>query len=144
VIQYRGLQKSLQSEIDRLNKMGLIDALLIINGDTVELDNPKDDIILFRILQEFIANTIKYADAKRLKITLNYLPSELYVEANEDGKGFNIEAVEQGSGLISMKNRAALVNAQYHIDSNSGKGVTLGLHYPFREEPAIPTLKRKI
>jgi len=71
VIINRGFQKSIENEMQRLNKLGLLSAELIIEGDSNNFTDSKDGIILFRIIQEFISNTVKYAKASSIKITLN-------------------------------------------------------------------------
>lgn len=71
-IQKRGFILSLETEIDRLNRMKLIDAELLIKEGDVKFENKKDALILFRILQEFISNSIKHAQATTLKIVLTY------------------------------------------------------------------------
>src|SRR5690606_14410420 len=68
VIANRGFQLSVQNEIERLNKLKLLNAQLIIEGNPENFKNSKDSIILFRILQEFLSNTIKYAKASNVLI----------------------------------------------------------------------------
>lgn len=46
------LNQAVQLEIDRFNRLNYIDANLSIIGDYIDLD-PKAEIIIFRILQEF-------------------------------------------------------------------------------------------
>jgi len=67
-----GLEASLQNEVNRLNRLKSPSATLDIYGKSVELKNKKDEIFIFRIVQEFISNTLKYADADLLTISLNY------------------------------------------------------------------------
>jgi hypothetical protein len=57
--------------MDRINRLEKINAKLTIEGEKKEIHN-KDAIILFRIFQEFLSNTIKYADAKNFDVVLNY------------------------------------------------------------------------
>ena len=52
------------------------------------------------------------------------------ITASDDGKGFNIDGVEKGSGVINMKSRAALINATLELTSQPTKGVQLVLNYP--------------
>jgi len=130
VIQNRGFQQSLQTEIDRLNRMKLIDTELVVVGDSSISGNNKDSIILFRILQEFISNTVKYSKAKHLKIDLNYQPDKLIIQAKDDGVGFDISSVETSSGLINMKSRAKLIEATYDLVSIPNEGVSLTIEYP--------------
>ena len=132
VIMNRGFQESAQNEVDRLNRLQLIQAELIIAGDKSQFKNNKDSIILFRILQEFISNTVKYASAKHLKINLEYLPDNLIINIQDDGKGFDLDTAERGSGLLNMKSRADLIQADLQLQSELNKGTELKLVYPYR------------
>jgi len=67
-----GFNATLENELKRLNKTGLIQTNLSIIGEKVNFENKKDEIILFRILQEFSSNTLKYAEAEHLNLTLDY------------------------------------------------------------------------
>lgn len=123
---------TIKNEIQRLNKTGLIKAKLNILGDKVNFENKNDKIILFRILQEFFSNTLKYAEAENLKVTLNYLHNELQIRVEDDGSGFDISSVEKGSGLINMEKRAELINARFNLESKANEGTKLTMVYPYR------------
>jgi signal transduction histidine kinase len=121
-----------KNEVDRLNRIGAMEAKLTIVGDKVNFENKKDEIILFRILQEFSSNTLKYAQAENLNITINYHKDNLEISAEEDGIGFDINSAEKGSGLINMQKRAEMINADFQLKSQPEKGTTLHLVYPYR------------
>lgn len=125
-----GFEESISNELDRLKRMKFASAQLKIKGNKVDFRNRKHEIIIFRILQEFLSNSVKYSDAKNLKIILEYKPNTLIITASDDGKGFDITTIEKGSGLINMQSRAALINAKLDLYSKSNEGVTLTLSYP--------------
>ena len=125
-----GFEKSIRNELDRLKKMKFSSAELITKGEKVDFHNRKHEIIIFRILQEFLSNSVKYSEAKNLKIVLDYHPDNLTILASDDGKGFNLNTIEKGSGLINMKSRSALINATIEITSKPKEGVQLMLSYP--------------
>lgn len=125
-----GLEKSITNELNRLNKMKFTNAQLVIKGEKVDFENRKHEIIIFRILQEFLSNSVKYSGAKNLKIILEYQPNNLIVTASDDGVGFDMHTVEKGSGLINMQSRAALIHAKLDLYAKPNAGVTLSLNYP--------------
>ena len=125
-----GFEKSITNELNRLKKMKFTSAELKIIGEKVEFSNRKHEIIIFRIIQEFLSNSVKYSEAKNLNIVLNYQPKNLIITLKDDGIGFDLEDVEKGSGLINMKSRAALIHANLEITSQHNKGVQLILNYP--------------
>ena len=133
VIQNRGFEKSIKAEIERLNRMKLIAADLIIAGDVIPFENKKDGIILFRILQEFISNTVKHSKAAELNILLNYNQKQLIIKAKDDGCGFIMDEVNDSSGLLNMKNRAELTESSYNLISKPNEGTELTIIYPIVE-----------
>ncbi|MFK7750143.1 MAG: sensor histidine kinase, partial [Kordia sp.] len=131
IIQNMGLIKSIEVELDRFNKLNFLVATLRTFGKERSLDI-KEEIILFRILQEFFSNAIKHSKAKSLEVTLNFEADRLIILAQDDGVGFEEGEIEKGSGLINMKSRAAIINAEFSMKSAKNKGVSLTLSYPYK------------
>ena len=127
-----GFEATVKNEIERINKTGLIHSSLFINGDKVNFENKKNEIILFRILQEFFSNTLKYAEAENLNVTLNYLEDHMKIIVEDDGNGFDKDIAEKGSGLINMEKRAELVKASFNLDSKPENGTTLTIVCPYK------------
>ncbi|HTD40280.1 MAG TPA: ATP-binding protein, partial [Mucilaginibacter sp.] len=82
------------------------------------------ELVLFRIFQETLNNTLKHAGAKHLKIMLQYHPDLLNLTLEDDGSGFSSEAIDNksGSGLRNIENRAAMIGGTATIKSCPGKG----------------------
>jgi len=136
VIQNIGLEKSIQVELDRFKKLNFLEPEFTVIGEEVVI-NPKDEIILYRIIQEFFSNTIKHAEASHLLVKLEYTPNDLTIVIQDDGVGYDMKSVQANSGLLNMKSRAALVSANLDSVSKPGKGVLLTLQYPFKEEDKV-------
>lgn len=128
-----GFEKSINNELDRLKKMKFASATLELKGEKVDFNNKKDEIIIFRIIQEFLSNSVKYSEAKHLKIVLEYMPGLLKIVASDDGKGFDTDNIEKGSGLLNMKSRADLIKAKLNMVSKPNEGVQLMIEYPFKK-----------
>ena len=124
-----GFEESISNELNRLKRMKFTSAELVIKGDKTDFEDRKHEIIIFRILQEFLSNSVKYSEAKNLKVILDYQPNTLIITASDDGKGFDMDTVKKGSGLINMQSRAALINATLDLFSKPNEGVTLTLNY---------------
>lgn len=129
VVKNIGLEEAIQLEIDRFNRLNFINASLIINGDSRAI-NQKDEIILFRILQEFLSNSVKHSKTSKLEVTLTYSTDTLTIRIQDFGLGFDENTVKKGSGLLNMKNRAKLINTIFDLKSAKDKGVSLTLTYP--------------
>jgi len=118
-----GLIKTLEIETERLNKSGLVKADLLIDGDSYSLGEQRD-LVLFRIFQEALNNTLKHSGAKHLKIKLQYHSELFTLTVEDDGFGFSVETTVKntGLGLNNIKNRASLIGAATVIDSSPGEG----------------------
>ena len=131
VILNNGFVKSVQVELERFNRLNFLQADLKIEGDDDQSIKNEDEIIIFRILQEFFSNVIKHARANKLFVHLYYKKDVLEINVVEDGVGFNTSRNSHSSGLRNMKSRAKLLGAQFQLKSSIGDGTQLQLIYPY-------------
>ena len=89
-IRTTGIYETVTNEAIRINKSDILQLTVSKNGDEQKMDEQKK-LILFRIIQESLQNSIKHADASQVDILFNYLPENLYVCIKDNGKGFNME-----------------------------------------------------
>jgi signal transduction histidine kinase len=121
--------EAIKEEMDQFNRINYLKAKFIIKGTEKKLKN-YDELIMFRILQEFFSNVIKHAGATTIHVYLNYKPTELHIRAMDNGCGFDPQKIKsKGIGLGNMKNRAKLIGAKYALRPQIGKGTTLELIY---------------
>lgn len=125
-----GLAKSLESEVEKLNKTGLIVATLHQPDYRLILD-ANTTLILFRIGQEILNNTLKHSCAKHVTISLNVSEKLFTLAISDDGIGFNLEEKisSGGSGLLNLQNRAKLIHAEFSIQS-SPNGTSISIQLP--------------
>jgi signal transduction histidine kinase len=86
---------------------------------------PDEQIELFRIVQEGLANARKHAGARRVVVTIGQQFGERYVTIRDDGVGFDGEAKGAGQGLKNMRQRAASIGGEFSIRSTPGRGTAL-------------------
>jgi signal transduction histidine kinase len=122
-IRSMGLVETMEREIQRINKSGVLDVALLQEGAGYSLGEQRE-LLIFRIFQETLNNALKHSGAKHLKIVLHYHYDLFNLTLEDDGLGFLPEELDnkQGSGLKNMKNRAALIGGITTIDSAPGKG----------------------
>jgi signal transduction histidine kinase len=82
---------------------------------------------IYRIIQESINNAIKYAEANRISVKIQYKNEAIEIEINDDGKGFDLATVELGNGINNMKKRAEEIKAKLVINSTIHKGTQIKL-----------------
>lgn len=129
VVKNIGILDAVKLEVDRFNRLNFINATLNVLGEPVPIDH-KDEIILFRILQEFLSNSVKHSKTDKLEVTLNYTDKSLVIIAQDFGVGFDDNTVKKGSGLLNMQSRAKLIYTDFQLKSDKEKGVSLTLTYP--------------
>ncbi len=133
VVLKNGLLTSIEIEIERFNKLSFLEAALKVDGNKVAIKNT-DEILIFRILQEFLSNVIKHAKAKKLFVHLDYKEESLEILAKDDGVGFDSDQKTSSSGVETMRSRAELLDAELSISSEKGKGTVLSLKYPYKHD----------
>jgi signal transduction histidine kinase len=126
VISNLNLIEAIKLEVDRFNRLKFIAAELKIVGDIFEIDARKE-IILFRMLQEFFINTLKHAQATLITIDIEFVIDCLYIKVKDNGKGFDQSESSDGIGLMNMKNRAHLIDAEFSLHSKLNEGTILTL-----------------
>jgi two-component system CheB/CheR fusion protein len=83
---------------------------------------------LYRVAQEGLQNIAKHAHAKHVAVSLTYAKDTLLLSIVDDGAGFDRTAKGRGGlGLISMEERARLVNGKLSITAQPGHGARIAL-----------------
>ncbi|HKB82808.1 MAG TPA: GAF domain-containing protein [Burkholderiales bacterium] len=92
----------------------------------------------FRIAQEALTNVARHAQAKMVEVRLHIVGEEIELLVRDDGRGFDPEAVRlrpatrASLGLVSMKERAALVGGRLEISTADGGGTEVRAAIPLR------------
>jgi signal transduction histidine kinase len=127
-INNRGLTRSIEMQVEYLQRSADFITYLHVNGQYVKLNETKE-VILFRILQEAINNIIKHAAATEINITLTYSKEILILSIQDNGRGFHFAEMTNGAesvnGISNMQHRARLIDAGFQIDSKPGNGTTV-------------------
>ncbi|MGM0636063.1 MAG: ATP-binding protein [Bacteroidota bacterium] len=93
----------------------------------------KQEITIFRIIQELITNIMKHAQAKEANISLTNYNDVLNIMIEDDGVGFDSNQLfnsSDGMGLESIKKRVNLLKGEFEIDSKEGRGTTVIIDIP--------------
>jgi signal transduction histidine kinase len=85
---------------------------------------------LYRIVQEALTNSCKYAAASKVEIQLEVLGTDLYLSVRDNGKGFKVDQNTTGFGLRGMRERALALGGQFEVISEPGRGCHLEVHVP--------------
>lgn len=97
----------------------------------------------FRIVQEALNNVRKHSKAKNVDIFVESTPTRLNLLIADDGIGFDpnankeIDPMVGGFGIMSMKERAELLNGKVQVKSSPGRGTKVYLSIPLNEGEVI-------
>jgi signal transduction histidine kinase len=87
---------------------------------------PDEQIEIFRIVQEGLANVRKHANATRAEVEIGQRPyGERFVTIRDDGDGFDGQEAPAGQGLKNMRARAASIEGGFSLRSSPGRGTAL-------------------
>jgi signal transduction histidine kinase len=81
---------------------------------------PKAELVLYRIIQELIGNTLKHARAKNILIEMKEHEGRFYLNYSDDGIGFSPTKVKYGLGIKSIESRLKLVDGNLRATVEKG------------------------
>jgi signal transduction histidine kinase len=99
-----------------------------------------DDVALcaFRVIQESLSNAIRHSGSKKIAVKLTAQTGRLWLQVSDSGKGFLVtpSRCNRRLGLLSMRERARLIDGQLHVRSEPGQGteVELTVMLPHKED----------
>ncbi len=107
----------------------------ILNGIPCRFESAYDESALsheikldfFRICQESLTNIMYHAQASSVTISIKEVGKKINLVIRDDGKGFDAAQQKNTSGLISMRERAASINAEFTIKTSPGEGTMVCL-----------------
>jgi signal transduction histidine kinase len=114
---------ALRRYVDFLTADGQLEVDLGID-ENVQLA-PDEQIEVFRIVQEGLANARKHAGARHTEVRIRLRGDERVVSVIDDGSGFDDETVTSGQGLRNMKARSASIGGGFRLRSEPGRGTAL-------------------
>jgi len=95
--------------------------------------NEKQRLNMYRILQEFLHNIIKHANATEVEIQLMNLENELTLTIEDNGVGFDVAGKNNGLGLENIQRRMDYLNGNMEISSVVNQGTFIVLSVPIDE-----------
>ncbi len=132
-----GLYLALEELINTLNRQKLITFNFKAIENIPRLDSDIE-IVSFRVIQEFINNTIKHSEAKEVNIEF-FETKDNYIRIliKDNGKGFDTKSLDlkhDGRGLNNMKSRILAFNGKFKLSSKINEGTRLDLRLPTKKQ----------
>ena len=118
------LVKQLCTTIDNLNSC----TIKFDYNKNIYLDSIATKTVVYRIIQEFIQNSIKHSKCNLITINIDKNKNGIILLLQDNGIGFDTESyLCKGIGLKNFKKRAELIGAKLTYTSNFEKGTQLNL-----------------
>jgi signal transduction histidine kinase len=86
---------------------------------------PDEQIEIFRIVQESLANVRKHAGATRAEVKIGQSGGRRLVLVSDDGQGFEPGDSGAGQGLKNIRRRAESIEGSFELRSRPGQGTAL-------------------
>ena len=109
------------------NKLAVTNAIVInCNSNLTQRLDMEIEVACYRVLIECINNTLKYANATTIGITIQLTDNHLQLVYRDDGEGFNLSKAlseQKGLGLFNLQNRIQTIGGILDMISEPGGGV---------------------
>jgi signal transduction histidine kinase/ligand-binding sensor domain-containing protein len=121
-----GLMSSVRNYVQRLNDS--LNIHIEFNSFGPEIKKLNISIIVFRILQELITNSVKHSQATSINLHLNAFEDMLNIMYEDNGKGFVFSTPGKGFGLYNIESRVQSLNGKLKFESgNFGVSYTIDI-----------------
>jgi len=89
--------------------------------------SPIDEQALFRVVQEALTNVARHAEATQVKVELTVTPNTVKLFITDDGKGFDMAAIQTKTtmGLQGMQERLVGLGGTLSVETVPGAGTQL-------------------
>jgi len=137
------LPESFAASLRQLAERGIASTNLTLDFDVRGFERPLASpvqSVATRVLQECIANVVKHANARSIRVRVSYEADGLKLSVSDDGIGFQLDPTFRAHGahwgLLGMKERASELRGALAVRSARGRGTTVVLRLPDLLRPA--------
>ncbi|GAA4460539.1 hypothetical protein GCM10023093_03370 [Nemorincola caseinilytica] len=122
-----GLPEAVEKDLEYIRSAKDVKCTLHNTGEDYSIGEERE-LLVFRIIQEAIANAVKHASPSAIDVYLDHKPHMLVVRVVDNGMGFEAGSItKSGIGLSNMQMRAALLKGRLDVASAKGGGTTISL-----------------
>lgn len=135
-----GFFEGLKNMFERLSSVNEIKIILDWSIEKFKNCNIESEIgyNIFRIIQEFLNNSLKHSDASTIILRVDRYESEIYFDIQDNGVGFDMSDENNwGLGIRNIKQRAKLHQINYSFLSKINEGTRLSFNIPLENKPLL-------
>lgn len=124
-----GLKYAIETLVANLQRLNQVFRIRVCcSGE--ELLNDDQKIMVYRVVQEQLNNTFKYASATNVKIEVSVNTDHGILLISDDGQGFDTDKARRGIGLKNIQNRLEAFRGHVEIKSSPGNGCQIIARFP--------------
>lgn len=128
-----GLIASVHELVDSFRLLSTFDIALNYSDEIEEITDNKVQLTIYRIIQEKLNNIVRHAEASNVIIELIVSENNVYLHIADNGKGFDLQTIKKGQGIMNIKSRAELHDGSAEIVTNPGQGCKLSVLIPINK-----------
>jgi signal transduction histidine kinase len=123
-----GLYEAIRRELALVEAMNDIKCNFHILEYTGDWEySAEQEIILFRSIQESLANASQHSQATEINVEIGENQDEYKILISDDGIGMDLNNTKFGMGITNMKQRLALIHGNFIIQSAPNQGTHIVL-----------------
>ena len=129
-----GLIPTLRKYADAFREQTNLDVNVNISGKESRLES-YIEVMVFRAMQELMGNAARHSQATQLKLNVDLTGDFIRASVDDNGKGFDYEAIEneQSLGLKLIRERVEMLGGNFEVDSAIGKGTRVTFSLPLHK-----------
>ncbi|MCX6212912.1 sensor histidine kinase [Spirosoma sp.] len=119
----------------RITASGIVQAQYLLNGITEQENRllAEVEVMLYRITQELVSNSLKHANATMINLTITQMPDQIVLVYQDNGRGFNYDQTQKkasGLGIGNIESRVGILGGRIAWKSQAGQGVQAIIDVP--------------
>jgi two-component system sensor histidine kinase DegS len=126
-----GLVPTLKQYVDVYKNQPGVSIILTLTGRERRLES-YIEVLIFRSIQELLGNSLRHSQASQIKIQLDMGETNIKVTIEDDGKGFNVEIIDDraNKGIKVIRERVEMLGGEFDIDSVIGQRTRISFQIP--------------
>ncbi len=121
-----GLRSALKELVDEFTRTSGVDVVRSMPKELPGVGR-EVELVVYRVAQEALTNVARHANASSVRISITVAERRLTLLVSDNGRGGDYV---EGVGIRGMRERAALVSAEFSIGPNPGGGTDVRISIP--------------
>jgi PAS domain S-box-containing protein len=132
ILDERGLEAALRDHL--ISSENGVELQVSVEASLLKRLAPAQEIILYRVAQEAVANVLKHAQAEHAWLTLQERSGQVLLEIRDDGVGFDPLMIPHSRnghfGILGMRERVEMAGGSWDLHSVPGGGTLIRASLP--------------